>query len=238
MLETSAVSLNRRTFLRTTSGVVVFFSLGARELIASPVPDAPLVASVGFWGGVPAAARRYSLGRAATLTSSADLTSGDPRLLRTGVRIGVRSFFRAESRRTSPASFALDVLYQTEAGAIPFYAWSFRHDGGTASRVAQRSSFTAAVDALTTLDLVVRSADKEQTISFSSNTGTGVPLRPGVYAIAFHEGSAEPIDWSAVSVRDGVAVGGAHPEGVLAVRRFGEELPAPFSYLILCVDPA
>jgi hypothetical protein len=232
-------SLNRRVFLRTTSGTVVFLSLGAPSLFAAQAAEGPNLVSVGYWAGAPRGARRTSSRSSSVLTSSSDLTSGDPRFLRDGVRIGVRSFYRAPQYRGRAGSFALDILYGTDSGSVPFQAWTFEQHGAMPAKKSQRSSFRSPVDALTTLDFVVRRGEEEQRISFSSNTSEGIPLRPGVYVIAFREADqTDAIDWSRIVVREGLTPGEENADGVLAMTSFGEEHPLPFNYLVIAVESA
>lgn len=170
------------------------------------------------------------------LIGSEQLTGGDPRLLRNGARIGVRSFHRAAGRQ--PVSFALDVLYETENGTVPFHAWSYTESGSGSVSAAQRVTFNAPVDALSTLDFVVRRGEESQTLRFSVHGTEGtIPLRPGVYFIALYESAGEPrVQWNGISLRDGKTPGGA--EDVLASVVFGEEREVPFNYVTISVETA
>ncbi|HET9424173.1 MAG TPA: hypothetical protein VFO55_02290 [Gemmatimonadaceae bacterium] len=198
-----------------------------------------MLASIGYWGGAPRGARRFSAGSYAGLSATTDHLAGDPRLLRAGARIGVRSFYRAPQHRHRDVSLAVDVLYATGEGSVPFHAWSYERHGATPAKAAQRSTFTAPVDALATLDFVIHRGSEQQRISFSSNTNEGVGLRPGVYFLALHEiGDPTAIDWSRISIREGLTPGGVHPDGVLTMTSLGAETPVPFSYLVIAVESA
>lgn len=238
MFEEVKLSLDRRDFLRTASGTVLFLSVGGSALGAPAVSEGPVLASIGYWGGAPRGSRRFSTGSYA-LSSTTDHLAGDPRLLRAGARIGVRSFYRAPQHRNREVSLAVDVLYATGEGSVPFHAWSYERHGATPAKAAQRSTFTSPVDALATLDFVIHRGSEQQRISFSSNTNEGVGLRPGVYFIAFHEvGVPIAIDWSRISIREGVTPGGENSDGVLTMTSLGAEIPVPFSYLVIAVETA
>lgn len=237
------LSLDRRKFIRLGSAATFFLAVGskamARPLRAAITQEIP-VASVGFWSGASRSVSRFRSASAPYLVPAQSLLSGDPRFFRAGARIGVWGFWRVEEARPRPASFELDVLYDSEEGKIPFHAWSFRRDASQRGTRGQRLTFDAPVDAMGTLDFVVRRDAAEQLLPFTVNSADAVPLRPGYYFIAFGEGE-EPlsIDWTRVRLREGARPGAFDEAGeslLVTEGAFGEPVAVPFNYLVVYVD--
>lgn len=237
------LSLDRRHFIRLGSAATFFMALSGKAIarpLRARVTEEIAVASVGYWGGAPRAVSRFRSSSAPYLVPAQSLLTGDPRFFRAGARVGVWGFWRVEEARTRPASFELDVLYDSEEGKIPFHAWSFRRDASQRGTRGQRVTFNAPVDAMGTLDFIVRHDASEQLLPFTVNSADAVPLRPGYYFIAFAEGN-EPlaIDWTRVRLREGARPGAFDESGeslLVTEGAFGDPAPVPFNYLVVYVD--
>ena len=237
------LSLDRRRFIHLGSAATFFLAItgkAAARPLRAQVTEEIAVASVGYWAAAPRAMSRFRSSSAPYLVPAQSLLSGDPRFFRAGARVGVWGFWRVEEARTRPASFELDVLYDSEEGKIPFHAWSFRRDASQRGSRGQRVTFNAPVDALGTLDFIVRHGASEQLLPFTVNTADAVPLRPGYYFIAFAEGDAPlAIDWTRVRLREGARPGAFDESGeslLVTEGSFGELVPVAFNYLVVYVD--
>lgn len=231
---------SRRDFIVLSSGALVLATLGSSgELHAASAQSLP-AASVGFWAGIPKAARRFRSTSIPYLVPAESILSGDPSFFSAGARAFVRGIWRPEAVRSRVAAFALDVLYDANGQKVPFYAWSYavRSSGSPAIR-SSNLAFNVPVDPLGTLDLVLSAPDGARTIRFSVNSASGtLKLRPGYYFVALPEGQSQgAVDWTRVRVREGAVPYrlDADGPGVLSVAGLAGEESVPFSYLVLWV---
>jgi hypothetical protein len=234
---------SRRDFIRLSSGAIVVATLGnTSRLGAAPAQSIP-AASVGFWAGIPKAARRFRSSALPYLVPAESILSGDPSFFSAGARAYVRGIWRPESVRNHAGSFALDVLYDAGAEKVPFYAWSYaRRSAGAPAVDSSNLAFNVPVGALGTLDLVLSSPVGPRMIRFSVNSADdSVKLRPGYYFIALPDGLNPPaIDWTRVRIREDVVPYrvDADGPGVLSMTGVLGEESVPFSYLVLWVEVA
>ena len=236
------VATDRREFIKLSTGALVTVTLGrGLEAQASPVAEPGAAVSIGFWQGVPKIARRYRSASAAYLSSAAAVPTGDPAFLRTAAMVSVRGLWRPEELRASPASYALDVMYDQPAGKVPFMAWSYQASARAAIE-SKQVTFDTPVDALGTLDLVIARGAERHQVRFAVNSTAGaLNLRPGFYFIAFREPGDPEIDWSRIRIREGSLPNIVDPAGpgILATSDIlMDDDSVPFSYLVLRVEVA
>jgi hypothetical protein len=233
---------SRRDFIRLSSGALVIATLGnAGDLHAASAQSIP-AASVGFWPGIPKAARRFRSSALPYLVPAESILAGDPAFFSAGARAFVRGVWRTEAARDRAAAFALDVMYDADGGKVPFHAWSFAaRSVDSPAFGSSRLAFNVPVDAQGTLDLVLSAPEGPRTIKFSVNSAPdSLKLRPGYYFFALPEGpNQQDIDWTRVRIRDGAVPHQIEPHGpgVLSMGSFaGQEESVPFSYLVLSVE--
>ena len=230
---------NRRDFIKVSSGALVIATLGTADLRAASPENIPL-ASVGFWPGVPKAARRFKSPAAPYLVPAASILAGDPAFFSAGARAFVRGLWRPQSTRNQAAAFALDVMYDVEGQKVPFHAWSFasRSLDSNAFR-SNNLAFNVPIDALGTLDLVLSTPEGAKSIRFSVNSAPDtLKLRAGYYFVALPEGQqGQAIDWTRIRIREDAVPYEFESDGagVLTTGGFGEETAVSFSYLVVFV---
>jgi hypothetical protein len=216
--------INRREFLVTGSLVAAGMSLPS---IASAAPKtaAALPLSVGFLGE-----------NSSTLQSAESVLSGDPTLFSRGARFSFRGMQRFASDRMQ---VAIDVIFRTDVGDLPFYAFTHGEEKKSASD-SSPSSFLVPVPTNASIDLLVKatrasSAEAQATVSFAVNTvRNALKLNRGAYIFGF---SDRAIDWPAVRLAED-AVPSSFVSGSSLLRRSPSGQDVTFDYIVMTVRAA
>jgi len=245
----SILSMRRRDFLLTTgtaiAGVAV---LGDRALFASSSAQDVDFVSAGYWNATLTRGRDGSLlaaFRNSEVESAADLPAGDPGFISTSAIVSTVGLWRPESRRNTPVSLNVDLVYPIErTSKVRVHAWHF-----SGRQRSSASSLTLPLSLEQPMEIIVErspgatkgaslpSVRDSSRLEFSMGHAEGLKLRPGVYFLAVKERDTDSFPvWRdvRVAVADGEAALSLNGDGLLRNRYSGR--PVDFSYLVLTVD--
>ena len=221
--------IDRREFIVTGSLVAAAMSLPSAVMAAPKAASAVLGLSVGFLGET--AGGRF--------VAANSLLTGDPTLFSRGAGFSFRGMqrFPGDAMRAT-----VDVIYHTDAGDLPFFA--FTHSEGKKGVVnnSAPSSFVVPVPTTGSIDLSVKaaraaSAEAQATVSFAVNTSgatSSLKLNRGAYIYAF---SDRAVDWSSVRLANG-AEPSTYLSGSPLLLRMPSGQDVTFDYVVMTVRAA
>ena len=136
----------------------------------------------------------------------------------------------------------MDVIYKTDVGDLPFFAFTHSEPRRARPTTPSSSSFVMPVPTTGSIDLVVKgtrasSPEAQATVSFAVNTigKSALKLNRGAYVFAL---SDRAVDWSSIRMADGVQassfVSGAKP--LLLRTASGKDVN--FDYVVMTVRSA
>ncbi len=231
---TNSFLMNRRAFIAATSAAVA--GLAAPNVFASEIAGVAKV-SVGYFGGVSGVARRGGFRQ--TLMAAERLTTSDPSLIRSGVKLSVRGLWQRPGNRGRVGNYALEVLYAVDGVTerVPFYAWmhSVTKNGPAGSSY---TSFVAPVDASGTVNVVVRRGFGEQRadeLKFSvTSQANAFMLDRGAYVIALLDAGDRVPDWSSIEMApDSTPLNFDRESGLIRVRSITGTAAPNFDYIVV-----
>jgi len=220
--------IDRREFIVTGSLAAAAMSLPSIALAAPKAAPAVLGLSIGFLGET-----------SRSFQAAESVLTGDPTLFSRNARFSFRGMQRFGGERVQ---VTVDVIYKTDVGDLPFFAFTHSEQKKGAVSNSASSSFVVPVPTTGSIDLVVKgtrasSPEAQATVSFAVNSigKSALKLNRGAYVFAL---SDRAVDWSAVSAADGIQassfISGAKP--LLLRTPSGKDVN--FDYVVMTVRSA
>lgn len=216
--------INRRDFIVTGSLAAAGMSMPSIAL-AAPKTASALGLSIGFLGET-----------SSSFQAAESVLSGDPTLFSRGARFSFRGMQRFGGDKLQ---VMVDVIYKTDVGDLPFYAFTHGEQKRSFSN-SSPSSFVVGVPTTGSIDLLVKatraaSAEQQAIVSFAVNTApNSLKLNPGSYVFAL---SDRAVEWSSVRLAPG-----ASPATFLSGGAFMKRAPSgqdvTFDYIVMTVRAA